>query len=92
MKRGWYHKSKKVIAAKRYPKSDKIGLPCYKKTIYPSMEEAEKGATMVWSKDPSAQRDDLHGYKCPDGCNGYHIGHKSYYEMTCQTSAFQPLN
>jgi len=87
MKRRNYHRSKKAREAKHFPKSNLAGYPCYKKTIYPTLEDAERGATMIWSKDPSADRSDLHGYECPDGCKingqpGFHAGHKSYYEAT----------
>jgi len=71
--------------------------PCFKKTIYPSEEEAEKGATIIWSRDPSADRSDLHAYECPDGCKykgkaAYHVGHKSYYEVTLELSNMSGLD
>lgn len=84
MKRRKYRRSNSNIVAKNYPKSKLLHLPCFKKTIYPSEAEAEKGATIIWGKDPTAKREDLHAYRCPDGClfNGvaaWHVGHKSFY-------------
>ena len=77
-------RSKRALMAHNYPKSNAEGKPCFHKTIYPSLEEAEKGATIIWSREPSAKREDLHGYKCPDGCRGFHVGHKKYYEISLQ--------
>jgi hypothetical protein len=81
-------KSKRAIQAKKYPKSELVGKPCFRKTIFPNEDEGEKGATIVWSRDPSAKRDDLHAYKCPDGCEGYHVGHRSYYKIALQKQEY----
>ena len=86
------HKRKKKLSkaaiAKMYPKSELVAS-CHGKTIYPSEAEGEKGATLVWSRDPSANREDLHAYECPDGCKfgdsaGWHVGHRSFYEVFLQ--------
>lgn len=94
MKRRKYTKSRRQIAAKRLPKSTLVGKPCFTKTIYPSVEEAEKGATILWSNDASVDRADLHGYECPDGCRvdgqtGFHIGHISYHEKHLEKLGLQ---
>ena len=84
MKRRKYSKSRRQVDAKRYNKSTLSGYPCFGKTIYPNLNEAEKGATIMWGKDTSVDRRDIHGYECPDGCKisgqpAFHIGHISYY-------------
>lgn len=84
MKRKKFTKSRRQAIAKRYPKSTLTGYPCFNKTVYPNEIEAEKGATILWGKDTSVDRRDVHGYECPDGCKfdgkpAWHIGHRSYY-------------
>ena len=82
MKHRPFSKSRKI--ARKYHKSSQVGKSCYGKTIYPTEPEALKGIVIVWGKDPQADINDLHSYPCPDGCNGFHIGHKSYYEKVKQ--------
>jgi len=50
------------------------------KTRYPNKKMAGYGLRYMWSHDPHADMLDLHIYECKPGCNGFHIGHKSYYE------------
>lgn len=50
-----------------------------RKTIYISEDLANRGKMWIWSRDPQADINDLHVYKC-DYALHYHIGHKSYYQ------------
>jgi hypothetical protein len=70
-------KRKPVIRKKKYPKCARPGA-CWGKTIYPSENDARRGITMIWSKDPNADLNDLHSYYCVE-CEGWHNGHRSYY-------------
>ncbi len=79
MKRRPFSKSRQI--ARKYPKSEVRGS-CFGKTIYPCEDEARKGITIMWGKDPHANINDLHAYQCPDGCKGWHIGHRSFFMMT----------
>jgi hypothetical protein len=51
------------------------------KSMYNDMDIANKIKFRIWSRDPNADMNDLHVYRCPY-CDAYHIGHKSYYEKS----------
>lgn len=53
------------------------------KTQYATEKAANSGMMRMWSHDPKLDIKDVHVYQCPD-CNGYHIGHKSYYQKVLQ--------
>lgn len=59
-----------------------------RKAIYPNEKSADKGKIWIWSHDPHADITDLHSYKC-EHCNGWHIGHRSYYEKSKENKETQ---
>ena len=51
-----------------------------RKTSFADEKAAGRSLTRIWSRDPSADLNDLHTYQCPD-CKLWHIGHRSKYKM-----------
>lgn len=56
---------------------------CHKtgKTKLNTKNKADRVKMYIWSHDPQASIFDLHTYLCPY-CKMWHVGHKSYYEMS----------
>ena len=50
-----------------------------KKTMYLTEADAQKGMTLIWGADPTADLKDLHVYQC-DFCKHFHVGHISAYQ------------
>lgn len=55
------------------------------KSILPTEKDASRVMMRIWSHDTKADIRDLHTYKC-DHCGGWHVGHRSYYEMALKKS------
>lgn len=53
------------------------------KTRYTTQSKASRGMMYIISHDSSVNMFDLHTYKC-DSCQGWHIGHVSYYQKALQ--------
>ena len=69
-----HKKSKQRI---KYPKPRQ----CEGKTLYPNEDAARRAMTLTWGVDPRADLKDLHVYECDHGSKGFHVGHRSYFEM-----------